>query len=101
MLSPDGRCKTFDASANGYVRGEGCGMLVLKRLQDAVASNDTVLAVIRGSALNHNGRSSGLTVRSGPAQEALMRQALLSAGLRRRSFAALQREKPGDIQSNG
>jgi myxalamid-type polyketide synthase MxaB len=82
MLSPEGRCTTFDASANGYVRGEGCGMLVLKRLADALAANDNIVALIRGSALNHNGRSSGLTVPSGPAQQALMRQALQGAGLK-------------------
>jgi myxalamid-type polyketide synthase MxaB len=82
MLSPDGRCKTFDASANGYVRSEGCGVLVLKRLQDAVADNDHILALIRGSAVNHNGRSSGLTVPSGPAQQELIRRALHSAGLK-------------------
>jgi myxalamid-type polyketide synthase MxaB len=81
MLSPDGRCKTFDAGANGYVRSEGCGMLVLKRLQDAIADKDNILAVIRGSAVNHNGRSSGLTVTSGPAQQTLIRQALQNAGL--------------------
>jgi myxalamid-type polyketide synthase MxaB len=82
MLSPDGRCKTFDASANGYVRSEGCGVLVLKRLQDALADRDNILAVIRGSAVNHNGRSSGLTVTSGPAQQALIHQALQNAGLK-------------------
>jgi myxalamid-type polyketide synthase MxaB len=82
MLSPDGRCKTFDAGANGYVRSEGCGVLVLKRLQDALADNDNILALIRGSAVNHNGRSSGLTVTSGPAQQALIRQALRNAGLK-------------------
>ena len=82
MLSPDGRCKTFDAGANGYVRGEGCGVVVLKRLRDALAANDKILAVIRGSAVNHNGRASGLTVPSGPAQQALIRQALSTAGLK-------------------
>jgi myxalamid-type polyketide synthase MxaB len=82
MLSPDGRCKTFDASANGYVRGEGCGVVVLKRLPDALTAGDNILAVIRGSALNHNGRSSGLTVPSGTAQEVLIRQALANAGLK-------------------
>jgi myxalamid-type polyketide synthase MxaB len=82
MLSPDGRCKTFDASANGYVRSEGCGVLVLKRLQDALADNDNILALLRGSAVNHNGRSSGLTVPSGPAQQALIRQALQIAGVK-------------------
>jgi myxalamid-type polyketide synthase MxaB len=82
MLSPDGRCKTFDASANGYVRGEGCGVLVLKRLSDAIADRDRIHALLRGSAVNHNGRSGGLTVPSGPAQEELLKQALDNAGLR-------------------
>jgi myxalamid-type polyketide synthase MxaB len=81
MLSPDGRCKVFDASANGYVRGEGCGVLVLKRLSDAVAAGDNILALLRGSATNHNGRSSGLTVPSGPAQQEVIRTALSNAGV--------------------
>jgi acyl transferase domain-containing protein/7-keto-8-aminopelargonate synthetase-like enzyme/acyl carrier protein len=79
MLSPDGHCKTFDAGANGYVRGEGCGVLVLKRLSDAIAAGDSIAAVLRGSAVNHNGRSSGLTVPSGPAQQEVIRTALRSA----------------------
>ncbi|MEU7769046.1 type I polyketide synthase [Nocardia sp. NPDC049190] len=78
-LSEDGRCKTFDALANGYVRGEGCGMLVLRRLSDAVADGDPVLAVIRGSAVNSDGRSSGLTAPNVSAQKALLREALRSA----------------------
>lgn len=81
MLSPDGRCKTFDASANGYVRGEGCGVLILKRLSDAIADGDNVLAIIRGSAVNQDGRSSGLTVPNGPAQQAVIRQALENSGV--------------------
>ena len=81
MLSPDGRCKTFDAGADGYVRGEGCGVVVLKRLSDAVAAGDRVLAVIRGTAVNQDGRSGGLTVPNGPAQEALMQHALAAAGV--------------------
>jgi acyl transferase domain-containing protein len=72
MLSPDGRCKTFDAAADGYVRGEGCGIVVLKRLSDALAEGDRVMAVIRGSAMNQDGRSSGLTVPNGIAQEAVI-----------------------------
>ncbi|WP_424102387.1 beta-ketoacyl synthase N-terminal-like domain-containing protein [Moorena producens] len=81
MLSPDGRCKTFDASANGYVRGEGCGIIVLKRLSDAVANQDNILAVIRGSAINQDGASGGLTVPNGPSQVAVIRQALENGGV--------------------
>ena len=82
MLSPDGRCKTFDASANGFVRGEGCGLLVLERLSDAIANGRNVLAVIRGSSINQDGHSSGLTVPNGLAQQAVVRQALAAARLR-------------------
>ena len=81
MMAPDGRCKTFDAAANGYVRGEGCGMVVLKRLSDATADGDRILAVIRGSAVNHDGRSNGLSAPNGPAQEAVIRAALADARL--------------------
>ncbi|NER47833.1 MAG: alpha/beta fold hydrolase [Symploca sp. SIO1A3] len=76
MLSVDGRCKTFDAAANGYVRGEGCGVIVLKRLSDAVADRDNILAVIRGTAVNQDGASGGLTVPNGLSQEAVIHQAL-------------------------
>jgi acyl transferase domain-containing protein/SAM-dependent methyltransferase/nucleoside-diphosphate-sugar epimerase/acyl carrier protein len=81
MLSPDGQCRAFDEAANGFVRAEGCGVLVLKRLADAVADGDRVLAVIRGSAVNQDGRSAGLTAPNGPAQEAVIRAALDNAGL--------------------
>lgn len=81
MLAPGGRCKTFDASADGFARGEGCGVLVLKRLDSAIADGDPVLAIIRGSAINQDGRSGGLTVPNGPAQEAVIRAALDDAGL--------------------
>jgi acyl transferase domain-containing protein/acyl carrier protein len=80
MMAPDGRCKPFDAAANGFVRGEGCGVVALKRLADARAAEDRVLAVIRGSAVNQDGRSSGLTAPSGLAQEAVIRAALANAG---------------------
>lgn len=80
-ISPDGRSKTFDASADGYGRGEGCGMVTLKRLADARASGDRILAVVRGSAINHDGPSGGLTVPNGLAQEELLRKALANAGV--------------------
>jgi len=80
-LSPDGRCKTFDASANGFVRGEGCGIVVLKRLTDAVTGGDRILGVIRGSAVNHDGRSNGLTAPNIVAQEAVLRAALADAAV--------------------
>ena len=81
MLSPDGQCKTFDASANGYVRGEGCGILVLKRLSEAEADGDRIWGVIRGTALNQDGASPGLTVPNGAAQERVIAGALERAGL--------------------
>nr|AQH32481.1 hybrid polyketide synthase/peptide synthetase [Fischerella sp. CENA161] len=93
MMSPDGRCKTFDAAANGYVRGEGCGVLVLKRLSAAQKKGDRILAVLRGSAVNHNGAAAGLTVPSGPAQQDLLRQALADA--------RITSEKVGYIEAHG
>jgi acyl transferase domain-containing protein/acyl carrier protein len=81
MLAPDGRCKTFDASADGFARGEGCGVLVLKRLSEARSDKDQILAVIRGAAVNQDGRSGGLTVPSGPAQQAVIAAALADSGL--------------------
>ncbi|WBB95638.1 MULTISPECIES: type I polyketide synthase [unclassified Solwaraspora] len=87
MLAPDGQCKTFDESADGYVRAEGCGVLVLKRLSSAIADGDTVLAVVRGTAVGQDGDSAGLTVPNGAAQEQTIRTALAAARLR-----------PADIQ---
>jgi myxalamid-type polyketide synthase MxaE and MxaD len=81
MLSPDGRCKTFDAGANGFVHGEGCGVIVLKRLSDARTDGDRILAVIRGSAVNQDGRTNGLTAPNVLAQQAVVRQALERAGV--------------------
>jgi myxalamid-type polyketide synthase MxaC len=80
-LAADGRCKTFDAAADGYGRGEGAGFVVLKRLDDALAHGDRILAVICGSAMNHDGASSGLTVPNGDAQQAVIRAALAQGGV--------------------
>ena len=81
MLARDGRCKPFDAAADGYVRSEGCGVVVLKRLSDALKDGDRIRAVIRGSAVNQDGRSSGLTAPNGPSQEAVIRASLASANI--------------------
>ena len=81
MLAPDGRCKTFDAAADGYVRGEGAAMIALKRLSHAKADNDRILAVIRGSAMNQDGRSGGFTAPNELAQQDVIRRALANARL--------------------
>ncbi|MBI9089235.1 MAG: SDR family NAD(P)-dependent oxidoreductase [Desulfobacterium sp.] len=81
VLAPDGVCKTFDGAADGFARGEGCGMLVLKRLSDARAMEDNILAVILGSAVNHDGRSGGLTVPNETAQADLIQTACNNAGV--------------------
>ena len=78
-LSPTGACHTFGADADGYVRGEGCGLVVLKRLSDAEPTATAILAVIRGAAINHDGRSSGLTVPNGAAQREVIEHALADA----------------------
>ena len=79
FMSPSGRCRTFDAAADGFVRGEGCGVVVLKRLGDAIADQDRVLAVIRGSAVNQDGHSTVLSAPNGLAQQALIQDALANA----------------------
>ena len=81
MLSATGKCHTFAAAADGFVRSEGCGTVVLKRLSDAQADGDNILALVRGSAINQDGRSSGLTVPNGPAQQAVIRSAMAQAGV--------------------
>jgi acyl transferase domain-containing protein len=81
MLAEDGRCKTFDERADGYGRGEGCGVIVLKRLSDARADRDRILAVIRASAINQDGRTNGLTAPNGLSQQSLLRRTLASAGI--------------------
>jgi acyl transferase domain-containing protein len=94
-LSPDGRCKTFDASADGYGRGEGCGVVVLKRLSDALSDNDHILALLRGTAVNHGGPSGGLTVPSGPAQTIVVRDALQAAGIEPASLGYIEAHGTG------
>ena len=79
MVSPDGRCKTFDSLANGFVRGEGCGAIVMKRLSDAIGEGDRIHAIIRGSAVNQDGRSNFLTAPNGLSQQAVIREALENA----------------------
>jgi len=81
MMASDGHCKTFDAAADGYVRGEGCGVVALKRLADAVAAGDPIWAVLRGSGVNQDGASAGLTVPNGEAQAQLIRSTLEQAQL--------------------
>lgn len=81
MMAPDGRCKAFDAAADGFVRGEGCGVILMKRLSHAVEDGNRIIAVIRGSAANQDGRSNGLTAPNGLAQEAVIRSALRDAGM--------------------
>ncbi|MGF2339093.1 beta-ketoacyl synthase N-terminal-like domain-containing protein, partial [Acinetobacter baumannii] len=86
MLSPDSRCKTFSEDADGYGRSEGCGVVVLKRLSDAVKDNDNILAVIKGTSIYSDGKSGGFTVPNGAAQEEVILSALAKANL-----------SPGDI----
>lgn len=95
MLAPDGRCKTFDAAADGYVRGEGCGVIVIKRLEDAMRDGDRIRAVIRGSAINQDGASGGLTVPNGVAQQRVIADALKRADLEPRDVGYLEAHGTG------
>jgi acyl transferase domain-containing protein len=81
FLAPDGRCKAFDARANGYARGEGAGIVVLKSLSQALSDGDPIYAVIRGTAVNQDGHTNGITVPNGEAQKALLREACRQAGV--------------------
>ena len=81
MLSPDGKCKAFDASANGFVRGEGAGMVLLKRLSQAIADGDPIHGVIIGTALNQDGHTNGISLPSAEAQARLVRDACMDAGI--------------------
>ncbi len=94
-LAVTGRCRTFDAAADGFVRGEGSTVVVLKRLSDATRDGDQILALIRGSAVNHDGRSGGLTAPNGPAQEAVMRQALAGARIEPRQVSCVEAHGTG------
>ncbi len=81
LLSAKGECRPFDANADGYVRGEGCGVVVLKRLNDAIADGDNILAVIRGSAVNQDGLSNSMVAPNGRAQQALIQQSLANSSV--------------------
>jgi len=94
-LAADGRCKSFDAAADGYVRSEGGGMVVLKRLSDALADGDRIHSVIRGTAVDHNGPASGLTVPSSKAQALLLRKALYNAGVEAEAIGCIEAHGTG------
>lgn len=81
FLAPDGKCKTFDVSANGYGRGEGVAALILKPIEEAVRCGNPIRAVIRGTGVNQNGRTKGITLPSAEAQVTLIKKTYLSAGL--------------------
>lgn len=95
LLSPDGRCKTFDARADGMGRGEGCGVVVLKKLSDAQRDGDRVLAVLRGSAVNQDGKTNGLTAPNGLAQQRVLRKALEDSGLGAEAIGYLETHGTG------
>ncbi|MBS1694727.1 MAG: type I polyketide synthase [Actinobacteria bacterium] len=97
LLSPDGRCKTFDARADGFVRGEGCGVVVLKRLTDAVRDGDRVLAVVRASAVNQDGRSNGITAPNALAQRDVITDALRSGDITAASVGYVETHGTGTI----
>ncbi|WP_316189812.1 polyketide synthase, partial [Bradyrhizobium sp. SZCCHNS1054] len=96
-FSKHGRCRPFDASADGIVSSDGCGMVVLKRLSTAKQDGDRILAVIRGSAINHDGRTQGLTVPSGLAQEDLIRRALEEARVRPKEVGYVECHGTGTV----
>lgn len=94
-ISPTGRCHSFDDSADGYVRGEGCGIVVLKRYEDAKKAGDRIYAVIKGSAANSDGWSSGLTAPNGTAQVRVMKQALLDAHVKPTNISYIETHGTG------
>ncbi|GAA4432145.1 aminotransferase class I/II-fold pyridoxal phosphate-dependent enzyme [Bremerella cremea] len=95
MMAPDGRCKTFDAKADGYVRGEGCGAVILKRLSDAERDGDRILAVIHGTAVNQDGLTNGLTAPNGPSQQEVLQAALADAGVEPQSIELIEAHGTG------
>ena len=95
MMAADGRCKTFDAKADGYVRAEGCGAVVLKRLSDALRDRDHILALIRGSAVNQDGRTAGIAAPNGSAQQSVIREALAQAGVAPRELTYIEAHGTG------
>ena len=95
MLSADGKCKTFDSKADGYVRSEGCGIIILKRLSDALKDGNNILGVIKGSAVNQDGSSGGFTVPSGDSQTRLMEKALRNAGVSANSIDYIETHGTG------
>ncbi|KPA11138.1 polyketide synthase, partial [Candidatus Magnetomorum sp. HK-1] len=97
MLSPDGRCKTFDKDADGYVRSEGCGVIVLKPLHQAIKDNNNILAVIAGTAINHDGSSNGLTAPNGQSQENLIIKALENADVKPSDISYVETHGTGTI----
>ncbi|BAZ22955.1 beta-ketoacyl synthase [Kalymmatonema gypsitolerans NIES-4073] len=95
MMAADGRCKTFDAEADGYVRSEGCGVVVLKRLCDALADGDNIQAIIRGSAVNQDGLTNGLTAPNGNSQQEVIRLALAKAQVRSNQISYVETHGTG------
>ena len=95
LLAPDGKCKVFDESADGYARAEGCGVLVLKTLRDAQANGDRILGVIRGTACNQDGHSAGITAPNGNAQREVIKTALKEAGLNPNQISYLEAHGTG------
>lgn len=97
LMAADGRCKTFDASADGYGRGEGCGIIILKRLSDALQNGDQILALIRGSAINQDGKSNGITAPNGLAQQAVIQQAMSNANIKPEDVSYVEAHGTGTI----
>ena len=95
MMAPDGRCKSFDARADGYTRGEGCVLLALQRLSDAVEQGANIYAVIRGTAINHDGTSNGVSAPNGLAQRAVIEQALAVGEIDPKSIGLIEAHGTG------